>query len=127
MELVTLVTTLALLQYMTFVWQTGSARGRYDVAAPATVGHPDFERRYRIQMNSVEQLVLFLPGIWLFAHYVSPPVAAGVGGVFIVGRALYARAYIRNPGSRGPGFGLTALSNIVLVGGGGIGAVIHWL
>ena len=127
MELVAFVAVLALLQYMTFVWQAGAARGRYDVAAPATVGHPDFERRYRVQMNSVEQLVLFLPGIWLFAHYVSPAGAAGLGGVFIVGRALYAHAYVRNPASRGPGFGLTVLSNMALVAGGGIGAVIHWL
>ena len=104
MELVACVAALALLEYAVLVVRTGSARGRYGVAAPATAGNPDFERHFRVQMNTVEQLVLFLPGLWLFAHYVSAPVAAGLGLFFILGRALYARAYVRDPGGRGPGF-----------------------
>jgi hypothetical protein len=127
MEYVAVVVALALLEYLVFTLQCGQSRGRLGVPAPATTGHPEFERRFRVQQNTVEQLVVFLPGIWLFARYVSPPVAAGLGLVFILGRALYARAYVVDPARRGPGFGLTLLANLVLVVGGLIGALVERL
>jgi uncharacterized MAPEG superfamily protein len=94
------------------------------VPAPAITGNTAFERYLRIQSNSVEQLVVFLPAIFLFAGFVSDRVGAAVGLLFILGRALYARAYLTNPAKRGPGFGLTLLANLVLTGGGLVGAVV---
>ena len=77
-----------------------------------------------MQQNTVEQLVIFVPALLLFARYVSEPVAAGLGLVFILGRALYARAYVLDPAKRGPGFGLTLFGNAVLLLGGLIGAIM---
>ena len=90
-------------------------------------GDQTFERYFRVQQNSMEQLILFLPAIALFGLYVSQPIGAGLGLVFILGRALYARAYYRNPEDRGLGFGLSVLSNLVLTFGGLIGALVAYI
>lgn len=127
MELVAIVIGLALLEYLYFTIRCGMARGRLGVAAPTTVGNPEFERYLRVQYNTIEQLVLFIPGMLLFGWLVSPEVAAGIGLVFILGRALYARAYHSDPGRRGPGFLLTLLANVVLLVGSLVGAVVAWL
>jgi uncharacterized MAPEG superfamily protein len=127
MELVVAVGALALLEYLVFVMMCGHARGRCGVAAPSTTGNPVFERYFRVQANTLEQLVLFLPGLALFAIYVSEPVAAGLGGFFILGRAIYAWGYIADPARRGPGFGITLLTNAVLLVGGLIGVIVRLL
>jgi hypothetical protein len=127
MELVSVVIGLALVEYMYFVMKCGQARGRLEVPAPATTGVPEFERIFRVQYNTIEQLVIFLPGMLIFGHYVSPPGAAALGLVFILGRALYARGYLSDPGRRGPGFLLTILTNAVLLVGGTVGALLDWL
>lgn len=127
MDLVALVAGLALLEYAVFLFLCGQARGRFEVPAPATTGHPVYERYFRVQMNTIEQLVLFLPGLFGFAHYVSPSWAAGIGVVFLVGRALYARGYVADPARRGPGFLLTLGANLVLVLGAVVGAVLRLL
>lgn len=123
MPYVALVTVLALIEFLIFGGLVGRARGKYGVAAPATAGNELFERYFRVQMNTLEQLVLFLPSLWVFASYVSPLSAAGLGVVFIVGRAIYAASYIRDPKSRGLGFALTALPTLALLLGGIVGAV----
>lgn len=125
MELVAIVGLLALLEYWAFLVMTGQARGRFGVAAPATAGHPIFERYFRVQMNTLEQLALFLPGLAVFSWTVSERWAAAMGVVFIVGRALYARGYIHDPAKRGPGFLLTLIANGVLVIGGLVGALLR--
>jgi uncharacterized MAPEG superfamily protein len=127
MEIVAIVAALALLEYSVFVMLCGRARGRQGVAAPATTGNPLFERYFRVQANTLEQLVVFVPGLALFAVYVSEPIAAALGGVFILGRAIYAWAYVADPARRGPGFFLTLLANGVLVVGGLIGAIVRLL
>src|SRR5262245_40010489 len=109
MPYVAIVTVLALVQLIVFGVLVGRARSRCGVQAPATSGHPEFERYYRVQMNTVEQLVLFLPALWVFAHFVSPPWAAVAGVVYIVGRVIYAVSYVRDPNSRTLGFALTIL------------------
>jgi len=124
MEWVAIVASLALAEYIVFMVLAGNARGRLGVPAPSTSGNAEFERYFRVQSNTVEQIVVFLPALWLFATYVSEPIAAGVGLVFILGRALYARGYVRDPAGRGPGFLLTILANGVLVAGGLIGATL---
>ena len=121
---VAIVAALVLLEYLAFVMLTGHARGRAGVPAPSTTGDPHFERWFRVQGNTVEQLVLFFPGLWLFAHYVSAPWAAGLGAMFALGRALFARGYVRDPARRGPGFGISLAANAILVLGGLIGAIL---
>ena len=127
MELVAIVAGLALLEYGVFLWLCGRARGRFGVAAPATAGHPVYERYFRVQMNTVEQLLLFLPGLVGFAYFVSEPWAAALGLVFVIGRALYARGYIEDPAKRGPGFRLPFVANLRLVGGTIVGAALRLL
>ncbi|MDJ0813587.1 MAG: MAPEG family protein [Woeseiaceae bacterium] len=114
MDWVVIVTVLALLQYFWFGVEVGAMRGKNGVKAPATSGAPEFERRYRVHYNTLEQLVLFLPLLWLFAHYVNPLWAAGLGAVFIVGRFIYRAAYVKEPASRGVGFTITFLPSAVM-------------
>lgn len=114
MPYVIIVTVLLLLQYFWFGFRVAGARSRYGVAAPATSGHEQFERHFRVQMNTQEQLVMFLPLLWVCAIYLSPYWAAAAGGVFLVGRAIYAASYVRDPRSRTVGFALTALPTLAL-------------
>lgn len=127
MELVAIVIGLALIEYFYFTMKCGQARGRREVAAPATHGDPEFERYFRVQYNTLEQLAIFLPAMLLFGRYVSAPIGAGIGLVFVLGRALYARGYWQDPARRGPGFGLTLLSNSVLLVGGIVGAILSYV
>ena len=127
MELVAIVIGLAVVQYFYLTMRTGMVRGRTGVPAPAMTGNPEFDRQFRVQYNTIEQLVIFFPSILMFAIYVNEPVAAGLGLVFILGRALYARGYAIDPAKRGPGFGLTLLSNAVLLLGGLVGAFLAYV
>ena len=122
MAVVAVVAALALIQYAYFGFKVGQARGLYNVPAPATSGHATFERLHRVHQNTLENLALFLPGLWLFAHYVSAPVASALGVVFIVGRAVYAQRYVADPTTRGPGVLISFGSNVILVLGGLAGA-----
>lgn len=88
----------------------GRARSRYEIKAPATTGHPGFERAYRVQMNTLEATVLLLPTLWLAASYFRGDWVGIAGLVWIAGRVWYAWAYTRDPGKRGPGFGLSMLA-----------------
>ncbi|MFB3117338.1 MAG: MAPEG family protein [Myxococcota bacterium] len=126
MELTAIVIALALLEYSVITILCGRARARCGVVAPATSGDPIFERYFRAQQNTLEQLIVFVPAMLLFGHYVSAPIGAGLGLVFIVGRALFARGYYRDPPTRASGFGLSLLSNLVLLLGGLIGAVVAY-
>lgn len=125
MELVTIVIALALIEYSVFGMLVGRARGKYGVEAPAVSGDPIFERYYRVQQNTLEVLVLFIPGVWMFAHYVSADVAAGLGLIFIIGRLLYLRGYVADPKSRSLGFALSFIPALILIIGGLIGAAMH--
>lgn len=124
MELVTIVIALALIEYTVFGMLVGRARGKYGVDAPAVSGNPIFERYYRVQQNTLEVLVLFIPGMWMFGRYVSADVAAGLGLVFIVGRFLYLRGYVADPKSRSLGFALSFIPAQILIIGGLIGAAM---
>src|SRR5262245_36292023 len=123
MTFVSIVATLALIEYMVISLLTGRARQTYNVTAPATVGHPMFERWYRVQLNTLEQLIVFLPALFLFANYASTRLAGLLGLVFIVGRIVYARSYLADPASRGAGFGIGYAANAILVLGALLGAL----
>jgi uncharacterized membrane protein YecN with MAPEG domain len=120
MAYVHLVIVLALLEFLLFGYAVGRARTRYRVPAPAMSGHEVFDRYFRAQMNTLEQLVVFLPSLWLFAHYINAWAAVALGLLFIVGRALYFRGYVQAPESRHAGFVLSAIPNVTLL----IGALI---
>lgn len=110
-----LVIVLAVLEYLTFGMLVGRARGLYGVAAPATSGNEMFERYYRVQMNTLELLLSFIPALWLAQKYWSPEWIALIGAVYLVGRVIYLRAYIREPSSRTLGFALSFLPIVVLL------------
>ena len=115
MAWVELITILALLQAAFFAARVGKARGDYGIKAPAVTGHEMFERYYRVQMNTLEQLVLFLPALWLGAMHVDPRLAATIGSIYLVGRAVYYRAYIADPAKRSLGFSLSLLPSAALL------------
>ena len=120
MPYVHLVIVLALLEFLLFGQAVGHARTRYKVPAPAMSGHEVFDRYFRAHMNTLEQLVVFLPSIWLFAHYVNAWAAVTLGMLFIVGRGLYFRGYVQAAESRHAGFVLSAIPTVTLL----IGALI---
>jgi glutathione S-transferase len=123
MAYVDIVTALALLQFAVFGFKVGRARGRYGVKAPAVTGNETFERYFRVQQNTVEQLIVFLPGLYLFSRYFKPQVAAVLGAIYLIGREIYAFTYVKDPAKRDIGFGLTFLPTVILVVGGLFGAV----
>lgn len=114
MHWVNLIAVLALLQFIYFGILVGKARGKYNVDAPAVTGHPEFERYYRVQMNTLEMLVFFLPTLFLFAEYVSPVIGAILGVVYLIGRVIYQRSYVKDPKTRSLGFGLTILPTLAM-------------
>jgi glutathione S-transferase len=120
---VDIVGLLALIQLFIFGWLVGRARGKYGIAAPATTGHPIFERYYRVQVNTVETLLMFLPGLWLAAKYWPPQYAALLGVFYLVGRFLYLSAYVKDPKKRSLGFGLSMLPALILVLAALVGAI----
>jgi len=93
----------------------GRARGLYGVKAPAVTGHEMFERAYRVQMNTLELMVAFLPALYIAAKYWPQAWVAGAGAVYLVGRFIYWRSYTSAPGSRGVGFGLSMLAVLALL------------
>jgi hypothetical protein len=125
MPYVHIVTALAVLQFLVFGFKVAAARTRYAVPAPATGGNPIFERHFRVQANTLEQLVALIPGLYLFSAYFSPLIGAGLGVVYLVGRELYSASYVKDPTKRGPGFGLTFLPVVALLLGGLLGAILR--
>lgn len=118
-----LITCLAILFYLFTGIQVSRARVALGVKAPAVSGHPDFERVFRVQMNTLEWMPVLLPSLWLFAVYISDAAAAILGLVWIAGRILYLIGYSQAAAKRGPGFGIQALAAIMLWAGA-LGAIV---
>lgn len=127
MTWIVLVSLLALAQYLWFGILVGRARGRYGVVAPAITGHPMFERYYRVQMNTLELLVLLLPSLGFASLYVPALWPALLGGVYLVGRQLYCRAYVLDPPKRELGFTLSMVPIVALLLIGIVGSVLRLL
>ena len=117
-------TLLALLLYMGLSFVAGQARARYRIKAPAVTGHENLERAYRVQMNTVEQMVFFLPALWLCGALLSDKGAAAGGLIWVIGRAVYAVSYLDAPEKRGPGMGISMLAQIGLFLGAAYGLML---
>ena len=115
MNYVDLVAVLAIAQLILFGVLVGRARGRYSVKAPAVSGHEMFERAYRVQMNTLELMVAFLPALYIAAKYWPQPYVAALGTVYLVGRLIYWRSYTVAPASRGLGFALSMIPVMALL------------
>jgi glutathione S-transferase len=118
-----LVTCLAILFYFFTSTQVAKARAAFGIKAPAMSGNPDFERVFRVQMNTLEWMPIFLPSLWLFAIYISDPIAAVLGLVWIAGRFLYMTGYSQAANKRGRGFGIQA-GAATLLWLGALGAIV---
>jgi len=123
MELVYVTIVLALIEYVVMGALVGRARAKYGIHAPAMTGHPAFERTNRVHVNTLENLIIFIPAVLLFASYVSVRWAAILGLVFVVARVVYAVGYLSAPEKRSIGAGITGIVDIVLVVGALIGLV----
>jgi len=122
-HLTALVTLSAVAFYFYVGLTVGWVRQRTGIKAPATTGNPDFERAYRVQMNTLEWMPIFLPALWLCASYAGDRPAAAIGAVWVVGRLMYMQGYIEDAAKRGPGFAVQALAAAVLWIGALIGVV----
>ena len=110
-----LVTVVSLILYFVTSANVGRARLKYQVRPPKVSGSEDFERVLRVQQNTLEQIIVFLPALWLFCWFVDELAGAIAGGIWIVGRALYAWGYYQAAEKRGPGFGISSLATMVLL------------
>ena len=115
MNYVDIVAMLAVLQYLVFGGLVGQARGKYGIKAPAITGSENFERIYRVHMNTLELLVALLPALYVAARYWPAPYVAALGAVYLIGRIIYWRAYVSAPASRGLGFALSVFPIFTLV------------
>ncbi|MCB9641347.1 MAG: MAPEG family protein [Myxococcales bacterium] len=116
-----LATLASLAVYYYTMFRVSGARYKYKVPVPQTTGNLDFERFFRVQQNTVEQLVFFVPALWLFSFYVSPMWGGILGGVWALGRFIYAQGYYAEAKKRGPGFAISSLTGVVLW----VGALIN--
>jgi uncharacterized MAPEG superfamily protein len=123
MEYVTLVVILVLAEYLYFMGAVGKARQTLEIKAPATTGNEQFERYFRVQANTVEQLIVFIPAIYLAAMFAHEIAAALTGCLFLIGRALYSRAYVNNPDKRTLGMVMGYIATVLLLLGALVGVV----
>lgn len=122
-----IATALVLVMFLVLGALVSRARGQYDVPAPATTGNPAFERVYRVHQNTAEQLIIFLPSLWMFAFNVSDKAAALLAIVFVVGRIIYALSYFADASKRSVGFMIALVATLILLVGAVIGALVQAL
>ena len=125
-EALAIVTVLMAMQAFLFAFQVGQARVRSRISAPSCVGSEEFERANRVHQNTIEQLVVVLPSLWIFGLYVHDLIGAGLGALFIIGRFVYRNSYVRDPSTRSAGFAIGAVVFLILAVGGLIGAGIEF-
>ena len=127
MELVAIITILALMQFVFFGIRVGQMRGKHGVKAPDMIGDPEFMRMFRIHQNTMEQLIVFIPALWIFVQYFDPKWGAAIGLIYIASRFVYYLGYLKDPKDRGRGFGIGFVAISVLLLGSIAGAVMQML
>ncbi|MBD2166629.1 MAPEG family protein [Calothrix membranacea FACHB-236] len=123
-----LITTLSLLLYFVITINVGRARAKYKILPPQMTGDANFERVLRVQQNTIEQMVLFLPALWIFSFYVNSLWGAVIGAIWLLGRVIYAWGYYQAAEKRMIGFVISTFSTVVLLLGalvGGILSLVH--
>ena len=125
MEYTALIILVALAQYLFFTFRVGAKRTKHEVHAPKIAGDETWERLFRVQQNTMEQLIIFVPAMIVFSMYLSSKWVVVPGVLFIVARQMYSYEYINKPNSRVPGMALTLLANVVLLVGALIGLVLQ--
>jgi glutathione S-transferase len=125
--LTSLITLLALCVYFVVTLNVGRSRFKHQIKPPAMTGNPEFERVVRVQQNTLEQMILFLPALWIFSYHTSLLWGTILGGLWIVGRIVYALGYYQAPEKRAPGFALSSLSVMALIIGGLVGVILSGL
>ena len=125
MAYIELITVLALLQFLYFGILVSNARTRYGIKAPAVSGDAMFERYYRVQVNTLELLVIFLPAMWMASSHIAPLWIGALGVVYLVGRFIYQTSYVKAPEKRSLGFGLSALPILILLGVDLVGSLLR--
>ncbi len=123
LHLPAVVVLLTILLQVGTMWATGKAREKYGIKAPAISGHPGFERAWRVQMNTLESTVIFLPTLWLAVQYGFALWGSIAGLVWVFGRVWYAVAYLKDPAKRGPGYMVASAGWAVMLVLGVIGLV----
>ncbi|BAY31514.1 MAPEG family protein [Nostoc carneum NIES-2107] len=119
-----LITTLSLLLYLIITINVGRARAKYKVLPPQMTGDANFERVLRVQQNTIEQMVLFLPALWIFSFYVNSLWGAAIGAIWLVGRVIYAWGYYQAAEKRMIGFVISTFSSVVLLLGALVGCIL---
>jgi glutathione S-transferase len=125
-----LLPVVVFLNILLLFWVTlevGRSRGKTGVKAPATTGHPDFERAFRVQMNTIEQTVIFLPTLWLCSTHYRGDIAFVLGMIWIFGRVWYARSYLKSAANRGTGFIIAMAAWACLLIAAGFGYVSNFI
>jgi glutathione S-transferase len=122
-----MITVLALLEYSVLGAMVGRARQKYGVEAPATTGNPEFERYFRVHENTLENLIVFLPALWIFSLSVNYHFGVALGALFLIARIIYASGYLKAPAKRAPGAMATFAINGILVLGSVIAIAIKAL
>jgi len=93
----------------------GRARGKHGIQAPATSGHPDFDRAFRAHMNTIEQTVMFLPCLWIASLYGNAQYAAWLGFLWLAARLWFLLGYLADAKKRSAGFTIASLANLALL------------
>jgi glutathione S-transferase len=110
-----LITVLALITLQATALQVGRSRARHGVKPPLMSGPPAFERALRVQQNTLEQTVVFLPAFWVAVEVSNTAAACILGAVWVLGRVLYAVGYLRAAEQRVLGFAISFMASAALL------------
>src|SRR5208282_3273560 len=111
---VQIIIVLALIEYLALGFNVGRARSKYGIKAPAVTGNPIFERHFRAHQNMLEQLIIFIPALVIFARHAGMRFAVILGILFLIARPVYAYGYVRDPEQRAIGAGVSFVVNGIL-------------
>ncbi len=119
------VTLAAMVMYIWVSYNVGKARGRFQISAPVCEGPIEFQSVLRVQANTVEQMILFFPALWMCAAFLGDMWGAIGGALWVLGRVIYALGYYQQPKKRSLGFGVSSFATLALMVGTIVGLVLH--